>query len=123
MKYLTEDWVQEMAQMSCLPPLSPEVVANLLPSLEVQLRRVIQQATKVSKKSKSSTLRVNDINLALKIFKQEPIYGLALSSLNQQKDGNVRINDNSVQDIISIGNLINSLIIFYNFIHSSLPNE
>eukprot|EP01039_Chlorochromonas_danica_P000873 gene873-953_t len=75
---LTESWLLEVSDSLRLPPLSPSVVNALLPIIELQLRRIIQQGNKFQRRSKSSTLKVEDINLVLVSNRLEPIYGLHL---------------------------------------------
>lgn len=54
---LTESWLLEVSDSLRLPPLSPSVVNALLPIIELQLRRIIQQGNKFQRRSKSSTLK------------------------------------------------------------------
>lgn len=76
MTTLTEPWLQEIARRNNLPALRPNVVKTLLPVVEMQLRKIVQQASKFSRRGKSSKLSVEDLNQALELYNLEPIYGL-----------------------------------------------
>eukprot|EP01040_Poterioochromonas_malhamensis_P003782 gene3782-4040_t len=78
MQHFSEKWFQEIAESARLPPVSPEVIHALTPIVELQIRKIIQLAHKHQRHSKSKTLKVDDVNLALTTNKIEPIYGLHL---------------------------------------------
>ncbi|RYH28780.1 hypothetical protein EON65_10940 [archaeon] len=57
MTIITEAWLQEVAKSLQFPPLSPAVVNALLPTIELQIRRIVQQAHKHQRRSKSAKLK------------------------------------------------------------------
>lgn len=58
MSVLSESWLQDVAVRSAgLNPVSAEVVQELLPIVELQIRRIVQQAHKFQRRSKSSQLK------------------------------------------------------------------
>jgi len=57
MNSIPESWIQSVVEAAGLPPASPEVVNVLLPTIELQIRKIIQQAAKFQKRGKSSTLK------------------------------------------------------------------
>ena len=71
--------VQLAAEMS-LPPVSPAAAQLLLPTVETEVRRLIQIAHKFQKRGKQRRLTVHAINLALSSSGMEPLYGLHRSS-------------------------------------------
>ena len=77
MSSLSETWLQEVTKRNGLPPLRPAVAKALLPVVEMQLRKIVQQGYKFTRRGKSSKLTVEDVNQALELYKLEPIYGLA----------------------------------------------
>jgi hypothetical protein len=76
---LSDSWLQDVASSLRLPPLSPSFVHTMLPVIELQLRRVLQQAHKFQRRSKAPVLTVDHINLVLTTNRFEPIYGLHLN--------------------------------------------
>mmetsp|Transcript_2881 Transcript_2881/g.3014 ORF Transcript_2881/g.3014 Transcript_2881/m.3014 type:complete len:454 (+) Transcript_2881:205-1566(+) len=76
MTTLTDSWIQEVASDIKIPAVSPPVCRHLLPVVEMQIRKIIQQAHKFQKRGKSRCLTVDDINLALSLNGLEEIYGL-----------------------------------------------
>lgn len=60
MSQLSEKWLQNIAKESLkLPPLNPIVCNMLLSIIEIHIKRIIQQASKFQKHSKSRTLTGN----------------------------------------------------------------
>lgn len=58
MSLLSESWLQEVAtRYAGLNPVSAEVVQELLPIVELQIRRIVQQAHKFQRHAKSSRLK------------------------------------------------------------------
>ncbi len=57
MKSFKEKWFQEVAELAKLPPVSPEVVSTLSPVIELHLRKLIQNAHKLQRRSKSRVLK------------------------------------------------------------------
>lgn len=87
-----------------LPPVSPAVRSLLVPTVESELRRLIELSHKFQKRGKSPRLTVSDINLAMSTNRLEPIYGLhssthlvdTLSSISSQdKDSNTEIDSSA----------------------------
>ena len=76
MTSLKEPWLQELAWRSNLPAIRPTVVSALLPVVEMQLRKIIQQAYKFTRRGKGGKMTVEDINQALELYHLEPLYGL-----------------------------------------------
>ena len=81
MSFLTESWLQEVVGDNNLPALPPSITKLLLPVIEVEVKRIIQQSHKFQRRSKSRKLTVNDINLALYMNRAEEVYGLSSGSL------------------------------------------
>jgi histone H3/H4 len=52
-----ERWFQEIAESAKLSPLSPEVINTLVPIVELHIRKIIQNAHKHQRHSKSRTLK------------------------------------------------------------------
>ncbi|CAM9380771.1 unnamed protein product, partial [Ectocarpus fasciculatus] len=63
-----------------LPPVSPAVAQLLLPTVETEIRRLIQIAHKFQKRGKHRRLTVHAVNLALGSSNMEPLYGLHRSA-------------------------------------------
>lgn len=60
MSILSESWVQDVAtRMAGLNPVSAEVVQELLPIVELQIRRIVQQAHKYQRRAKTSQMKGN----------------------------------------------------------------
>ncbi len=57
MSYLSESWLQEITKNLGLGAVSMEVVEEILPFVELQVRRVVQQALKFQRRSKSAYLK------------------------------------------------------------------
>lgn len=58
MSSLTEAWLQDLITKTLgLPAVNGEVVEELLPCLELHVRRLIQQAHKYQRRSKSAFMR------------------------------------------------------------------
>lgn len=57
MKGLSDAWLQDVADSLRLPPLSPSVLNALLPAIELQIRRIVQQSHKYQRRAKASTLK------------------------------------------------------------------
>mmetsp|Transcript_10223 Transcript_10223/g.22688 ORF Transcript_10223/g.22688 Transcript_10223/m.22688 type:complete len:254 (-) Transcript_10223:1232-1993(-) len=76
MSALSEQWLQEVAEALKLPALSPQLVRMLLPVVEVQAKKIAQQAHKFQRRSKAGTMTVEDVNAALQMNSIEPVYGL-----------------------------------------------
>ncbi len=58
MSYLSESWLQEISTKNLgLGAVSIEVVEEILPFVELQVRRVVQQALKFQRRSKSAYLK------------------------------------------------------------------
>ena len=113
MSSLSETWLQEVAKRNGLPPLRPAVAKALLPVVEMQLRKIVQQGYKFTRRGKSSKLTVEDVNQALELYKLEPIYGLAgdqrralstsLSSSSSSGVGGVgALGDNGVVSLVQL---------------------
>jgi hypothetical protein len=60
MNHFSEKWFQEIAESARLPPISPEVINTLIPIVELQIRKIIQNAHKHQKRSKSRIFKGND---------------------------------------------------------------
>jgi transcription initiation factor TFIID subunit 6 len=73
---LTEDWLQDVAESCKIEAVAPSVTRIILPVVEIQIKRIIQQAAKIQKRGKGRNLTVEDINLALSLNGLEEIYGL-----------------------------------------------
>lgn len=56
MSSLNEHWLQDVAESIKLPALKPSVCKLIVPSVEMQIRKVLEQAQKFQKRSKSSKL-------------------------------------------------------------------
>lgn len=56
MTSLTDSWAQDVAVDIRIPAISPPVVRHLLPVIEMQIRKIIQQAHKFQKRGKSRCL-------------------------------------------------------------------
>ena len=73
---LTEDWLQDVAESCKIDAVAPTLTRKILPVVEMQIKRIIQQAAKIQKRGKGRNLTVEDINLALSLNGLEEIYGL-----------------------------------------------
>ena len=73
---LTEDWLQDVAESCKIEAVAPSLTRKILPVVEIQIKRIIQQAAKIQKRGKGHNLTVEDINLALSLNGLEEIYGL-----------------------------------------------
>ena len=112
MSSLSETWLQEVAKRNGLPPLRPAVAKAVLPVVEMQLRKIVQQGYKFTRRGKSSKLTVDDVNQALELYKLEPIYGLAgdqrralstsLSSSSSGVGGMGALGDNGVVSLVQL---------------------
>ncbi len=91
MTTLQEGWLQSVAEECHLPAQSPEVSKLVLPIVEMQVKRIAILARKLQKRSKGNKLSVSDINLALKLCKQEEIYGLDDAKVIKAENGNMII--------------------------------
>ena len=76
MSTLKESWLQEIAKRSNLPALRPSVIKTLLPVVELQIRKILHQGHKFTRRGKGTKLTVGDINQALELNHFEPLYGL-----------------------------------------------
>jgi hypothetical protein len=56
MTTLTESWIQDVAADVKIPAISPPVCRHILPVVEMQIRKIIQQAQKFQKRGKSRCL-------------------------------------------------------------------
>jgi len=61
------------------------IVKILLPIVEIETKKIIQQSAKFQKRSKANKLTVHDINLALHMNRSEEIYGLCGISVLKQE--------------------------------------
>lgn len=55
--WLTESWLQDVAASIKLNPLSPEVVRSILPIVDLQLRKIIQEAHKFQRRTKTTEFK------------------------------------------------------------------
>jgi hypothetical protein len=53
---LKEKWLQDVAESVKVPALNPAICKLLLSVVEVQVRKLVQQAHKFQRRAKSSTL-------------------------------------------------------------------
>lgn len=72
----TETWLNNVVESINLPAVSPETAKIVLPTVDMQIRKVIQQAYKFYKHSKTRYMTVDDINLSLSLNKVERVYGI-----------------------------------------------
>ena len=79
MSALEEQWLQDIAESLGIPALSPTIVKMVLPVVEAHIKKIAQQAHKFQRRSKSTSMSVDDINSALSMNKLEPVYGLSRS--------------------------------------------
>ena len=56
MSVLNEQWLQDVADSMGLPALNPTIVSMMLPVIEVQLKKITQQANKFQRRAKSKIL-------------------------------------------------------------------
>ena len=56
MSSLSDSWVQDIASDIRIPAISPPVCRHLLPVIEMQIRKIIQQAHKFQKRGKGRCL-------------------------------------------------------------------
>lgn len=56
MSVLSEQWLQDVAESMGLPALNPTIVNMMLPVIEVQLKKITQQANKFQRRAKSKIL-------------------------------------------------------------------
>lgn len=63
MSVLSEQWLQDVADSMGLPALNPTIVNMMLPVIEVQLKKITQQAHKFQRRAKSKTLAGACINI------------------------------------------------------------
>lgn len=137
MSYLSEVWLQELITKNLgLPAVGTEVVDEVLPFIELHVRKVIQQALKYQKRSKSAYLKgiliflhllyliindffvvlVEDLNLVLAANRIEPLYGLhpAEPSVTSSSEGQMitkNIQNNTYKPaVISIGKNISHVL-------------
>jgi len=76
MSSLKESWLQDAAASNRIGALRPAVVKSLLPQLEINLRSLIEQAHKFTRRGKGTRMTVDDLNQALSQVGAEPLYGL-----------------------------------------------
>lgn len=73
---LTESWLENAVESMQMPALSPSASRTLLAAVEASVKKVIQRANKFQRRGKKQILTVEDLNLALKMNGDEPIYGV-----------------------------------------------
>jgi hypothetical protein len=56
MATITENWAQDVAASNKIPALSPASCRQLLPVVEMQVRKIIQQSYKFQKRGKGKSL-------------------------------------------------------------------
>ena len=91
---ISEKFLNNVAKGIDLPPLSPEVSELLAPVIELEVKKVIQQAEKFRFHCKSRRLSVDHINSALEVNGIEPIYGLS-SDVKVHKGSNAQSSSSS----------------------------
>ena len=52
MSVIPESWIQDVATNNNIAAISPIVCNNILPVVEVQIRKILQQAIKIQKRGK-----------------------------------------------------------------------
>jgi len=77
MSTLDEQWLQDVAESLKIQALNPTLCKMLLPVIEIQVKKITQQAHKFQRRSKSNSVTVDDVNSALAMNKIEPVYGLS----------------------------------------------
>lgn len=76
-----------------IPAVSPAVAKLVLNSVELQVRKIIQQGYKYHKRTKSATMTVDDLNLALSFNRMEQVYGFTREhNSNDLSTGNMQSN-------------------------------
>ena len=73
---ITEAWLQDVCESVSVPAVAPSVSRKVLPVVEMQVKKLIQQAAKFQKRGKGRAMTVDDVNLALALNGLEEIYGL-----------------------------------------------
>ena len=101
---LTEDWLQDVAESCKIEAVAPSLTRKILPVVEMQIKRIIQQAAKIQKRGKGHNLTVEDINLALSLNGLEEIYGL-----NPPSEAVVAIGGGTSSTTSSSGGIVNLL--------------
>lgn len=90
---LSEDWLSSVCEDIRIPAVSPAVSKLVLNSVELQIRKIIQQGYKYHKRSKSSTMTVDDLNLALSFNRMEQVYGFSRDhNSNDLSSSNIQSN-------------------------------
>ena len=56
MSSLSDSWIQDVASDCGIAAISPPVCRHILPVVEMQIRKIIQQAHKFQKRGKGRTL-------------------------------------------------------------------
>ena len=90
---LSEDWLSSVCEDIRIPAVSPAVAKLVLNSVELQVRKIIQQGYKYHKRTKSATMTVDDLNLALSFNRMEQVYGFTREhNSNDLSTGNMQSN-------------------------------
>ncbi len=90
---LSEDWLSSVCEDIRIPAVSPAVAKLVLNSVELQVRKIIQQGYKYHKRTKSTTMTVDDLNLALSFNRMEQVYGFTREhNSNDLSSGNIQSN-------------------------------
>ncbi|ORY75090.1 transcription initiation factor TFIID subunit 6 [Protomyces lactucae-debilis] len=69
--------VRDVAESLGIPHVAEEVCRTLAQDVEYRIHAIIQEATKFMRHAKRTTLRVSDIDHALRALNVEPVYGFA----------------------------------------------
>ncbi len=97
---LSSEWLQSVASSNRVAALRPAVVNAILPSVEIHLRSVIEQAHKFTRRGKGVRMTVYDLNQALKNAGTEPLYGLVAPS--SDANGDKTLEDKSSVSLMDI---------------------
>lgn len=69
------DNIKDVAESVGIASLSDEVLLTLSSDVEYRLSQVLEEAFKIMRHSKRTTLYTQDISLALRVLDVEPLYG------------------------------------------------